>query len=281
MRILLVGGTGFIGRELYKALKDKHDVTASAHARVPNRMRWTYMDITQRQAVDVSGFDLVYHLAAYGLPPKNRETNLRLLYQTNVLGTINVMEECLRRKVRCVLVSSYSAKYLDSNYSVSKRAQEQIAKNFIKRGLDCIIVRLSSLYGPNQPEGFIVPDFTKKIQKNPKLLILRGSGKDVRNFMYIEDAVDALISLGMKGNRNKIYELGSDDEITTLELAKRLCKVMGVKPRIEVEKPVNVSPSTYSINKGSNFFINNERNWKAKWTLEKGLKEYLKKRNVN
>lgn len=275
MKIVIIGGTGFTGKELWRTLEKEHEVIVASRRRpkVEQTKYWEFMDLAVPHSVfpPLEGADLVYHLAAYGIPPSLGEQNPRILYQTNIMGTLNVLLACKQEKARLVFTTSYASKALDSHYAISKKTNEEMIKHFSKKGLNGVIAMLPSLYGPTQREGFVVPDLIRKLKNNSKELVLRGSGKDVRNFLYIEDVIDSLIFLGKKGKAGKMYEVGSDDEMTTLELAQRISRTMMLSPKIKVDKTLNVSPTLYHIDKSEITKLG----WKARWNLKRGLKECI------
>ena len=120
-----------------------------------------------------------------------------------------------------------------SPYGASKLASEQYCFAYHKCfGMDIKIIRYFSVYGPGMNK-FVIYDLINKIKKNPKELEIKGDGNQVRDYLYIDDAIDALLFIAELGKPGEDYNVGSGEPITILELAKIIAFEMGV-PNIKI-----------------------------------------------
>ena len=246
MKITITGGSGFIGTELSKFLLKRGHKIIIADIREPSleelRNYYTFCDVTDpHQVVDVvKGAKLVFHLAANpnpGLAEKNPRWDLRI----NVIGTMNVIQSCLRNKSKLVFTSSAAVKYAPySCYAISKRTAEKYILHYVKKeGLNASITRFWNVYGPTQKLGYVIPDFIEKLKRNPDLISIRGTGFDLRDFVYIDDIINALWLVGKKGEQGVIYEVGTGTQYTIIELAKIIGKIMnGREPKVRPSKEI-------------------------------------------
>ena len=259
---LITGGAGFIGSHLSeRLLADGWEVyalddlsTGSERNIAHLRERHDYhlvVDSVLNQAVVselVHRCDLVYHLAA--------AVGVRLIVEqpvhtlvTNVQGTETVLEYCNRFGKR-VLVASTSEVYGDHReerplrendrrvygptterrwlYADSKAIDEFLALAYhLERGLDCVIVRLFNTVGPRQSGqyGMVIPRFVQNALAGAPLEI-HGDGTQTRSFCHVEDTARAL--QGLMDDRSisgEIYNVGSTERISILELAERIKKL--------------------------------------------------------
>lgn len=218
-KILVTGGTGFIGRALVAALRDRGDwVTAMGRNQRPIAMllesgpaagggsvRFLRVDLRDRLAVveACAGHDIVYHLGAQTTPWGRR----RDFDATNVAGTASVIMGCWRHRVqRLVYVSSPSVlfnfsdqfdlrddapypKRFSSDYARSKALGEVLVQRAARRGLDAVIVRPRAVFGPGDATLFPRLLRVARLGRLPRI----GLGDTVTELTYIDNVVHALI----------------------------------------------------------------------------------------
>jgi len=275
MNIVITGGSGFIGTELVKRLMSKHNVIV-ADLRPPKvNVTYKFCDVTDALQVNdtLHGSDLVFHLAANpdpSLATKNPRWDLRI----NVEGTLNVAEVCRREKIKLIFTSSAAINYAPlSCYAISKRAAEGYILNNCLNGLYAVIARLNNVYGPTQPPGFVIPDLIEKLRKNPYEVYVRGTGFDLRDFVFIDDAIDALLLLAEKGESGKIYEVGTGRQVTVFELAKLIGTLMNnIEPRVIPEKQITEWRREEYVQELEEI---RKLGWRPKYTLEEGLRQVI------
>ena len=245
MKITITGGSGFIGTQLAYYLLKKGNEIVIADLKEPEknlRKFYQFCDVTDpfqvKDAVDEA--ELVFHLAANpnpGLAEKNPRWDLRI----NVNGTMNVINSCIRNSSRMVFTSSAAVKYSpNSCYAISKRTAEKYILHYVKKNnLDARITRFWNVYGPTQKLGYVIPDFIEKLREDPDKIKIRGTGLDLRDFVFIDDVLEALWLVATKGKSGEIYEIGTGSQVTIRELAELIGKLMNGKvPKVIPSKKI-------------------------------------------
>lgn len=263
MKVLITGGAGFIGSHLTDALlKRGHTVTIIddlstgklqniAHVRAFPNFHFAIETIMNEAVMDrlVSECDLIFHLAsAVGVELiVNRPVEV---IERCVLGTEIVLKTANRYKKK-VLITSTSEVYGKSSkvpfneeddrilgpttksrwsYSCSKAIDEFLALAYHKEmKLPVVIVRLFNTVGPRQTGqyGMVVPRFVQAAMRNQPLRVY-GDGTQSRCFGYVGDVVQALIALANHPQAiGQIFNIGSNEEVTIMELAERVTQILG------------------------------------------------------
>jgi UDP-glucose 4-epimerase len=277
-KIVVTGGSGFIGTAFALSLPRENLVILDVKPPIDElKENWVYADIMDSYSVYEACKDaqFIYHFAANPVPSianKNPAYDLRL----NVIGTLNVINAALKNNSR-ILFTSTGLIDRDGNYAVSKRACELYIKSYVKRcGLDAVIVRLENVYGPTQKLGYVIPDFIHRMRVLCAIddvatteFKIRGTGNDVREFVYVDDVIDALQKVMRKGEKGEIYPIGSGEVVTIKELGWRIRNLMGSKAKVTTEKEeaeidVDRTPADVEKTKGLG--------WVAAHNLNLGLK---------
>jgi nucleoside-diphosphate-sugar epimerase len=110
-----------------------------------------------------------------------------------------------------------------------------MGKNYFKK---CVIFRPHNVYGPDMGEEHVIPELTRKIEmlqqnKNNKVLNIQGSGKETRSYIYIDDFAEAFQLLLKRGHNQTTYNVGTNDEINSRDLAIHIANIIGVKIKIK------------------------------------------------
>jgi CDP-glucose 4,6-dehydratase len=304
MNILVTGGTGFLGSHLVKRLlKDKHNqvTVVTTSIRVNNSMKLLNIDETSLNIVegDIRNFeflrllfneyefDTVYHLGAVS-EVRKCQYDAKLAFDVNVSGTVNVLEMCrLYNNIKAIAISSSDKAYgkavnlpytEDSSlsgtgiYEVSKSCVDLISRSYhYNYGLPIVVTRCSNLYGGGDANFTrVIPNNIRKILNGESPVIWKGCENDVREFLYVEDAVEAYISLVsnidvVKGNA---YNIGSGEKVTIEELIKLL--LSKIDNSIEIEYKDKDFPEI-SLQYLDSTKIKNDVGWEAKVMLNDGL----------
>ena len=277
-RILLTGGTGFIGSALAQRLvRDGHTVrlldddSRGRSARldpVASAIEFIRGDVRDPLAVDRAtlGIDCVIHLAAvngtqffYSKP--------ELVLEVGVKGMLNVLESSARQGVGEVHVASSSEAYqspsiiptpedvplvipdpLNPRYSYagSKIISEILALSWgIHRIPRVVIFRPHNVYGPDMGWEHVIPQLAVRLSRaagrTSGLLTLpiQGTGEETRAFTYIDDLVDGIMLLLECGAHRTIYHIGSEEEVSIEQLAMKIGRALG---RDVAVKPGPVRP---------------------------------------
>jgi len=273
MKVFVTGSKGFLGNAFSKLLL-QHGYEVVGYD-LPE-------DIRDREKVSasVNGCDCVFHLAAVS------DLNYARLHQketldVNVMGTASVAEACSKHKVPLNFISTgcvygnngvsvsdeESPKHPTEIYAYSKLAAEQIVEAYhVNDGLNYNIIRPVVFYGPNMRKELAIYIFLE-CAKNNKPLLIHGSGKQTRAFIYIDDVVDALIRLVDKP-MNQAFNVAGTEEISILDLAHKCCGVVGSAPPIRhvEDRYGQLFHETLSIMKAQKLL-----GWTPKWNLDRGL----------
>jgi UDP-glucose 4-epimerase len=252
MRCLVTGGAGFIGHHLVDRLAARGDeVIALDNGRrglPPSKnARLITADIRDRDAVAAAcaGVDVVYHLAAQS-NVMGAAQDVGYSVETNVNGTINVLEAALQAGVRRVVFSSSREVYGDPSvlpvpeaapiapknlYGASKAAGEAYVRAYIQRGLDCRVLRLANVYGPGDRDR-VIPLWLDRARKGEELQVF--GGKQVLDLIWIDTVVDALIKASEVDTLSGPVNIGAGRGTRIMDLAARVCSAVGSASRIEV-----------------------------------------------
>jgi nucleoside-diphosphate-sugar epimerase len=275
MKILITGGAGFVGSNLTKHfLEQGHKVTVVDNlitGQIENIEPFLKMsnfkffscsieskDFTQLFNRSKSCFDQIYHLACpTGVPNIEKLGDEMLSVCSN--GTLNVLNLATDIGAKFLFTSSsevygqpevfpqkesYTGNVdtlgARANYEEGKRFSETLVQWFVKsRGLDGRIVRFFNVYGPNMSlnDSRVIPQFATQALTN-KFLTLQGDGSQRRTFCYVSEVVEGLKLIMEKGAAGKAYNLGSDKEISMLDLANLIIEVTESASEISfVERP--------------------------------------------
>ncbi len=263
MKVLVTGGSGFIGSHLCEALLARGDeVTVAdnfltgrqlnlAHLLERPGFRLLEHDVTQPLELAV---DQIYHLASPASPVGYARHPIET-HLVNSIGTYHLLQLARALGAR-FLFTSTSVAYGDplvhpkredyfgnvtpigprSCYDESKRFAESLTMEYVRQfGLDARIVRLFNTYGPRMDpqDGRVVPNFIAQALRGEPLTVY-GDGSQTRSFCYVSDIVDGLLrAMNTPGTAGEVFNLGNPDERTILDFAHRILAVLGVDREIE------------------------------------------------
>ena len=255
MRILITGGTGFIGSHLCKKLLNEghyiicldNNFTGKMEniASIKNHPNFEFIrhDITQPILLEV---DQIYHLACPASPKAYQYNPIKTI-KTNILGTLNALGIAKRVKAT-ILLTSTSEVYGDptinpqveeywgnvnpigirSCYDEGKRVAETLMMEYNRSNQTQIrIARIFNTYGPNmdKDDGRVVSNFINQAI-NQQDITIYGTGDQTRSFCYVDDTVDALIRLMNQNETNGPINIGNPYEMTMNELAQKILTLM-------------------------------------------------------
>lgn len=269
MRILVTGGAGFIGSHLSESLLERGDEVWAlddlSTGRVENlrtferNPRFRFLEGTVLDASGVNGLvaqcDRVFHLAAAVGVKYVLENPLRSLI-TNIRGTEVVLEACALHKRRVLLFSS-SEVYgkgiavpfaedddrvmgpthkLRWSYACGKAVDESLAQAYWQqRQLPVVVVRCFNTCGPRQTGayGMVIPNMIVRALRDESILVF-GDGQQSRCFSAVGDVVRGVLMLAeSKEAEGEIFNVGTAEEVTILEVAQQIRSMCGSKSPIE------------------------------------------------
>lgn len=287
MNILILGAAGFIGTNLTIKLAEKQEnkitlvdkkksyFTAIDKLNLPNIVELESSLNVETDFSILCGQDVVYHLVSTNVPA-NSNQHISQDIEANVLFSSKLFDACVNNNVKkVVFVSSGGTVYgkeskcpLNENtptnpissYGLQKVTIEKLLYlyNYIY-GLDYRIIRLTNPYGPYQrPNGIlgVVTTFVYKALKGHEITVY-GDGTVVRDFIYIDDAIRAILNIVYSKNKHHIFNLGCGYGTSVRELLETIHKALGLELNIVYKKaravdvPVNyVDISRYEKNFG-------------------------------
>ena len=267
MKCLVTGGDGFIGRNITKKLNcDSYDLKSGK-------------DILDKSKLKnaLSGVDVVFHTAAKISVPESQEQPEE--YQKiNVQGTKNIAEMSDAK----IIFSSSAAVYGEYDRKVSEDDELNPESNYAQNKIDGekivsdsggISLRYFNVYGPGQSKEYagVISIFIERALRNEDIIIY-GDGNQERDFIYVDDVVDANIAAMNYSGNEKIFNIASGNSIKIRELAEKIIELCGSNSKILNRKTRNgdIIYSCADVSKAKS-----ELNWTAKIDLETGLKKTI------
>ena len=261
MNVLVTGGSGFIGRNIVKALKEKGNTVRTLDIKEKNSEADYHFicDVRNRQMVEktLKGIDYVFHLAAVTSPPEF-ENLTGEGYSTNVLGTYNILAASAVNGVKRAIIASSSSVYgarsvpskeidLPPHYSnfypLTKRINEETAELFENYNLETVHLRYFNTYGIGENTkgqySSVIWKFIDDI-KNGRKPVIYGDGRQSRDFIYAKDTARASILALEKGKSGEVYNVGTGrttDFNTIFEIVKMETRYEGDADHIQ--NPLN------------------------------------------
>ena len=301
MRCLVTGGAGFIGSNLVDRLvKLGHQVIVldnlstgrlSNFLQVKNKIEFVNVDVTNSENSIGQYFhnvDWVFHLAGLAdIVPSIKNPNS--YFQTNVKGTLNILEASKKIKIKKLIYAASASCYgipdkyptdekskIDPQYpyALTKFLGEQLVIHWAKvYHMPNISLRFFNAYGPRSRTtgayGAVFGVFlAQKLAEKPLTIV--GDGKQTRDFIHIFDLVDAMVKVAENGKNGEVYNVASGQETSINSVADI---IGGNKIKIP-KRPGEPDRSLADISKIKAHF-----NWQPKVTINEGIKMLLK--NIN
>jgi nucleoside-diphosphate-sugar epimerase len=300
-RVLVSGASGFVGANLVRRLlRDGHE----AHLLLrPGHQAWRLEEVVDdvqvheadlenvdgvRRVVDAAKPDWVFHLAAYGAYPS--QNGLQRMVATNLLGCAALVDACAEAGVECFVHTGSSSEYgfkdhaaaedevlaPNSHYAITKAAATHYCQWAAReRDLNAVTVRLYSIYGPFEEPGRFIP--TLILYGLRGMLPPLASPKIARDFVYVDDAVDALLRVAAARPipRGAIYNICTGAQRTLADVVDIARKLMN----ISAEPVWSTMPDrSWDTDRwvGSPARMERDVGWRARTTFEEGLKQTVR-----
>ena len=297
MKILIIGGTGFIGFNLIKKLKNLKFSITSISLSYPKKnnlilgVKYVKLDITNENEIKkINGnFDIVVNAGGYGgLDGNFRDTNK--MYQNQIKGLKNVASFFLKKKIKKFIQVGSSLEYgsvsgIQTEKSYPKNPitiygkSKLYSTNYLKflnkvYNFPVVVLRLYQVYGPNQKNNRLIPYIIDSIIKNKKIFTTKGD--QIRDFCYIDDVTEAIIKcFNSKKSIGEIINIGYGRGYQIKDILKKIFKFF---PKYKVKRKVKINLSSKkqvkklvpSIKKAKKIL-----RWSPKISFNEGIKKTI------
>jgi len=307
-KVLVTGADGFIGSHLVELLVEKgYDVKAFVYYNSFNT--WGWLDTLPKEKLDkievfcgdirdpngvreaMKGVDTVFHLAALIAIPFSYHSPDSYV-DTNIKGTLNVLQAARDLKLERVLVTSTSEVYgtalyvpIDedhplqgqSPYSATKIGADQLALSFYRSfNLPVTLVRPFNTFGPRQSARAVIPTIITQLLAGKEEIKL-GSLTPTRDFNYVKDTANGFLEIALSDKTiGEVVNIATQQEISIGDLANELIRQINPKAKIVCDEQ-RLRPEKSEVNRllGKNEKILRLTNWKPQYTFEEGIKETI------
>ena len=320
-KILITGGSGFIGTNLVKFLISKnieiHNIDKISYCSIPDKFtnfskkKYFFYKVDLLKINEIEKIllkvkpEIIINLAADSHVDRSIDTPGKFI-KNNIISCLNLLE-CIKKNKKKIKLKKFihmstdevfggdnkipskeNDKYeANSPYSASKASCDSLCRAFYKTyKIPIIVLHCCNNYGPFQfTEKFIPTIISKYIKK--ETIPLYGSGKNIREWIYVEDFCAAVFKILNKGKISETYNIGSNERISNINILKIILDIISRNLNSNNYKPVIKKVMDrpghdfiYQINSNK---VRKKFNWKNNYNLKEGLKKtilwYLQNKN--
>ena len=280
MVVAITGTDGFIGQKLIQLFKKNNIETISIN-------RETFSDISNWNNVkDIKKFDILIHLAAKSFVPDSYISPINM-FNTNINGTLNMLELCRKNKARLIFTSSYvygNPSYLPIDekhpikafnpYAQSKIIGENLCEIYSNNfDISVVVLRLFNVYGKGQSENFLIPSIIKQI-KSEKIVLNDLNPK--RDYIYIDDLLDVYFKLINKEFSGfKLFNIGSGESVSIKKIISTI--ELKINKKFDIISLDKIRKNEIKETKADISKISKYINWQPKISFKDGLHKILNK----
>jgi dTDP-glucose 4,6-dehydratase len=299
MKLLVTGGLGFIGSNfILKVIESSQNIEitniddelyGSNHKNLTvlensNRYKFVKGNINDLELIDnlVSNCDIVINFAAESHVDRSI-SNAKPFIDSNIFGMFSILESIKKHKKRLIHISTDEVfgslengtadeKYNynpSSPYAASKASAELLINSYVKTyDCDCVITRCTNNYGPRQFLEKLIPKVII-LAKQGKQIPVYGSGKNIRDWIYVDDHCNAILKVLENGKKGESYNISAKNEIDNLTIIKKILSILG-KPTDMINFVEDRPGHDFRYSLDSNK-IRNELGWKEETSFEEGI----------
>jgi len=285
-KVLVTGATGFLGKRLVKKLRGMNLNVVAADLQVTDEI--VSLDVRDKESVNAvlesSMPEVVVHLAAINDNNPNFDRPYDL-YVNNIQGTLNICEAATRFGVRKIVFPSSTSIYgnvQDENlpisemtrthpltpYATSKVCEEMLVRDYARRtNTKALMFRFSIIYGPEQKHANVIEQFMRKAISGDPIELL-GDGSHTREFLYVDDAIDALVvSTNAASLPYDTYLISTGNPIKLTQLAEKISKLIDPHaPILNIQSKEPIFSQHYDVSRAMT-----NLNWKPRVSIDVGL----------
>jgi len=304
-KVLITGGTGFIGSHLCEFFVEKgynvvsfdrynanYNLGNLENSKYKKDIEFIFGDIRDQDSVEKASknVDNILHLAALIAIPYSYISPIAYI-KTNIEGTYNVLETAKKFNIEQVIVTSTSevygsAQYLpmdekhplnaQSPYAASKIAADNLADSYHRSyELPVKIIRPFNTFGPRQSNRAVIPTIINQALFEKKIKL--GNVYPKRDYVYVKDTVNAYYKvLKSRSFFGQVVNVGSGKNYSIKDIVGKILKITGNKKQIQKEKlRVRKKESEVDSLLANNKFLKSKSNWQLKYSFEQGLKKTI------
>ena len=301
MKILVTGGLGFIGSNFiinilkkfpeYDIVNLDDEMYGSNHLNlksVKNIKNYKFVkgNICNPKILKklIKKCDIVVNFAAESHVDRSI-SNPKPFIDSNIVGVFNILEEIKNEKKQLIQIStdevfgslkkdSANENYKlnpSSPYASSKAAAELLVNSYVSTfDCKCIITRCTNNFGPRQFPEKLIPKTILLAYQNKKIPIY-GSGKNIRDWIFVNDHCDAILKIISKGKNGESYNISGTNELDNITIVKKILKLMGKSTKnIDFVEDRPGHDFRYSLNSSK---IQKELDWSPSLNFDKSLKQ--------
>ncbi len=303
MKLLVTGGLGFIGSNfILKLLNETNEfdvinVDAELYGAnqknldsIKNHKKYEFVkgNITNKRLMEelISKCDAVVNFAAESFVDRSIN-NADPFLVSNIRGAFTILDIITKQKKRMIQISTdevfgslstgtagEQTKFNPSSpYAATKAAAELLINSFsVTYNPDVVITRCTNNYGPRQFPEKLIPK-TIILAKQGKNIPIYGNGKNLRDWIFVEEHCDAVYEILMNGKSSQTYNISANNEINNLEIVNKILEIMGKSSDlIEFVEDRPGHDQRYSLDSSK---IKNEFGWSTKINFEEGLRKTI------
>ena len=301
MKLLITGGLGFIGSNFISRILENQkewsvvnvdaELYGSNHQslkKFKNNLKYSFVkgNITDQKLMEklILESDVVVNFAAESHVDRSI-LNAKPFIDSNILGVFTLLEIIKKMKKKMIHISTdevYGSFDLgsakeetrlnpSSPYAASKASAELLIQSYVTTyGCDVIITRCTNNYGPKQFPEKLIPK-TIILALNDKKIPVYGTGKNIRDWIFVEDHCDAIIDVLVKGKSGQSYNISGGNEIDNITIIEKILSIVGKSTKsIEFVEDRPGHDFRYSMESTK---IKNELGWVQKKKFEDGIKK--------